>query len=252
MRNFDTLFRNELRALLISPSTYISAVVFLVLNGVMFVLTLSTYTAEPQEDPIMQTFFRGYMISTWFMVPLLTMRTLSDERRAGTLETLMTTPVSALEVVTSKFSAAYVIYLIFWALTFTFPYMVDLVVLDESISRYVFDKVALTGGYLFVGAGGFLFIAIGIFTSSLTRTQLVAGMLCFCILFIIIMVPLMLQELTSWLKWIEEPLEYFNFNRYLTDYTRGIVDTRPLFYFASLGILMIGLATLVVEAKNQT
>ena len=113
------------------------------------------------------------------MVPLLTMRSLSEERRMGTLGTMMTTPVTAFEIVLSKFLAAYFFYALLWAATLVFPLTTSLYLPQASAdSRLLFSEQAVTG-YIFILISGAMYVSIGIFASSLTRTTFVAGMLSF-------------------------------------------------------------------------
>ena len=95
MRHFTTLLRSELWKLLVSPSTYIAAFLFLLIMGFLFQLILVDYASDPKEENPSITFFRLFFVPVFFMVPLLTMRSVSEERSRGTIETLMTTPVTA-------------------------------------------------------------------------------------------------------------------------------------------------------------
>jgi ABC-type transport system involved in multi-copper enzyme maturation permease subunit len=112
MRHYFTILSQEIRALLYSSSTYIAAVLFLLVMGFIFTGVLDLYSKTPQESPPAAVFFQLFWIPVFFMVPLLTMKSFAEERRQGTLETLLTAPVSTAEVVLGKFSAAYLFYLL--------------------------------------------------------------------------------------------------------------------------------------------
>jgi ABC-2 type transport system permease protein len=106
----------------------------------------------------------------------------------------------------------------------------------------------------FLALSGILFIAIGIFASSITRSQLVAGMLSFTTLFVAIIGGQQLgnisqngAELSSW---VSELVNYLQIFQHLDDFSRGVIDTRPFFYYTSIGLLLLGLSTLVIEAKS--
>src|SRR3954469_1834361 len=178
MRHYFTILSHEIRTLLYSPSTYIAAVFFLGVMGFIFASILDIYSKSPQETPPAVAFFQFFWFPVLFMVPLLTMKTIADERRQGTLETLLTTPVSTAEVVLGKFSAAYLFYLLLWGSTLGFHYILQLYARDQ---RFL-DSGPLVGGYLFIAVSGLLFIAIGILASTLTRSQAVAGILTFTLL----------------------------------------------------------------------
>ena len=95
MRHFFTILGHEIRALLVNPSTYIAAVLFLGVMGFVFSEVLDVYSKIPQETAPAVVFFRFFPIPALFIVPLLTMRCLAEERRLGTIETLLTTPVTS-------------------------------------------------------------------------------------------------------------------------------------------------------------
>jgi ABC-2 type transport system permease protein len=120
--------------------------------GFIFASILDLYSKTPQETPPAVVFFQFFWFPVLFMVPLLTMKTIADERRQGTLETLLTTPVSTAEVVLGKFSAAYLFYLLLWGSTLGFHYILQLYARD---ARYL-DLGPLLGGYLFIAISGLL------------------------------------------------------------------------------------------------
>ena len=175
MRHFSTIISHEIRALLYSGSTYIAAVLFLMFMASIFVTLLDDYTRFPQETTPAAVFFQLFWIPVWFMVPLLTMRSLAEERRLGTLETLLTTSVSTTEVVLGKFFASYLLYLLLWGSTVGFHFILHYYAADSRLLA----PGPLIGGYLFIAVSGLLYIAVGIFASSLTRSQLVAAIITF-------------------------------------------------------------------------
>src|SRR5258708_25530692 len=146
--------------------------------GFIFAGILDIYSKEAQETPPAVLFFQFFWFPVFFMVPMLTMKSFAEERRMGTLETLLTTRVSAGEGVLGKFSAAYLFYLLLWGSTLGFHYILQIYARDV---RYL-DAGPLIGGYLFIAVSGLLFVSIGILASALTRSQAVAGILCFTML----------------------------------------------------------------------
>ncbi len=251
MKHFFSLLHHELRALLIAPSTYAAGVLFLVLMGWIYWKILLQYSLEPQEGLPASMFFQLFWLPVFFVVPLLTMKSVAEERRTGTLETLMTTPVTALEVIASKFFAAYLFYCFLWLLTLGFPWLVSLSLDSPATGSHLMDRGALLGGYSFVAVSGLLFIAVGIFSSSLTRSQFVAAMLSFCILFIIIIGMRELQEESlAWFPWLGEILNIVQVFKHLEDFSLGVIDTRPFFFYICNSAMVLGLAVLIVEAKT--
>lgn len=239
--------------LLISPSTYVAGVLFLCLMGFLYWAILrGTVNAPSEVQPSVQ-FFSIFWIPVFFVVPLLTMRSIAGERSIGTLDTLMTTPTSRVAVVLSKFSGAYVFYIFLWALTLGFPYITLKLYPHAAESGALLDPASITGSFLFLAISGVLFISIGIMASSITRSQLVAGMLSFTTLFVVIVGGQQLGNLAEnsgqLAGWLNATVNYLQIFQHLDDFSRGIIDTRPFFYYMSTGALLLGLSTLVIEAK---
>lgn len=254
MRNFLILLKHELRMLLISPPTYVATVLFLVLMGMLYWAIIRSMVNSPEETLPAVQFFNSFWIPVFFVVPLLTMRSIAGERSSGTLDTLMTTPTSRIAVVLSKFAGAYLFYMLLWVLTLGFPILIQQFFPQAAASGKLLDPAPLIGGYAFLATSGILFISIGIFASSLTRSQLVAGMLTFTVLFVVIIGGQLMNYVsdastTTLFSWLDGVANYLQIFQHLDDYSRGIIDTRPLFYYSSMGALLLGLATLVIEAK---
>lgn len=130
MRHYFTILSHEVRTLLYSSSTYIAAVLFLGVMGFVFAGILELYAKAPQETSPAVVFFQLFWFPVFFMVPLLTMKSFAEERRLGTLETLLTAPVSTTEVVLGKFSAAYLFYILLWGSTLGFHYLLKVYARD--------------------------------------------------------------------------------------------------------------------------
>jgi ABC-2 type transport system permease protein len=252
MRHFPLLLAHELRMLAVSVATYSAAVLFLLVMGLFYFLVLYQYDTELRNDPPATLFFRVFFIPVFFVVPLLTMKSLAEERRFGTLETMLTTPASALQVVLAKYFAAYFFYVALWALTLIFPLIAIQYLHAADPASPLRDPASLTGGFLFVCFSGLLYVALGVFASSLTRNTLVAGMLSFSMLFVLIVSGNLLPYLPlqdSWLSHLQSAVDYLQTFHHLDDFTRGVVDTRPFFLYASNTLLVLGVTTLVVEAR---
>lgn len=248
------LLRHELRTLFHAPSTYLALVLFLSMTGFFFYLTLLSVASEEQEQMPATLFFSLFWIPVLLIVPMLTMRSFAEERRQGTIETLLASPVRPLHLVAAKFLAAYLFYMLAWSLSLLYPALTAFVLDQPATTTLLFDKGSLLGGLLFIATSGTLFINIGIFTSSITRSQLVAGMLSFSALFMIIVgvaavqmvefnprsSPLLNDALTT----------YFQVFDHFEDFSRGMVDTRPFVYYLSGSTAVLGLAILAVESKR--
>jgi ABC-2 type transport system permease protein len=252
MRHYPLLLAHELRMLAVSVATYCAAVLFLLMMGLIYFLVLYGYDSQLESDAPMAQYFQLFFIPVFFVVPLLTMKSLAEERRHGTLEALLTTPANTLEIVLAKYSAAYFFYICLWAITLIFPCIAVWFLPGVGADSPLRDTASLAGGYLFVAASGLLYIALGIFASSLTRNTLVAGMLSFSLLFVLIISGYWLTKMQiqdSWLIHVQAIVDYMQTFRPLEDFSRGIVDTRPFFLYASNTLLVLGVTTLVVESR---
>lgn len=239
--------------LLISPPTYIAAVLFLCLMGFLYWAVVRGMVNTPSEIPPTVQFFNVFWIPVFFVVPLITMRSIAGERSSGTLDTLMTTPTSRASVILSKFAGAYLFYMFLWTLTLGFPLMTYKLYPHAAESGALLEFAPLAGSFLFLALSGILFISIGIFASSVTRSQLVAGMLSFTTLFLVIIGGQQMGNLADsgadLASWAQSTINYLQIFEHLDDFSRGIIDTRPFFYYASTGFLLLGISTLVIEAK---
>src|SRR6185436_15109606 len=173
MKHFLTLLSHEIRMLLVSPATYVAATLFLGFMGLIFTQILEEYSARAQEASPANAYFELFWLPVCVMVPLLTMKCLAEERRLGTIETLLTTPVTTTEVVLAKFGAAYFLYTLLWASTAGFFFVLK----KFSGDPRFLDFGPLVGGFLFIAVSGLFFVAIGVFASSVTSNQSVAGVL---------------------------------------------------------------------------
>ena len=251
MKHLPTLLRHELRSLIYAPATYVAAVLFLLLMAAIYFLLLTQYAAEEFTVPPSEMFFQAFWLPVLFMVPLLTMRSLAEERRMHTLETLLSAPITTTEVILSKFLAAWIFFCLLWLATLSFPLIAYYGTGSTIVRDQLLNWPVYFGGFAYICLSGLLFIAVGILSSTLTRSQLVAGMLCFGILFILLLGPKLIgaQELGPWANWLHEPLQYFDSGQHRDSFVRGVLDTRPFFYYLTNSALVLAIAALVVESK---
>ncbi|MBL9187427.1 MAG: ABC transporter permease subunit [Opitutaceae bacterium] len=249
MKHFPTLLSHEIRMLLVSPATYVAATLFLGFMGLIFTKILEIYSGTPQEASPASVYFQLFWLPTCVMVPLLTMKCLAEERRLGTIETLLTTPVTTTEVVVAKFGAAYVLYLALWGSTGGFFYILR----KFSGDARVLDSGPLLGGFLFIAISGLFFIAIGVFASSLTRNQSVAAIISGVLLGLLILGGNALTD-SAWiehgvLRPAKAVIEYGHVFGHRDDFVRGVVDTRHVLFYVSGTVLALLFSILSVEVK---
>ena len=249
MKHFFTLLSHEIRMLLVSPSTYLAGVLFLAFMGFIFTTILESYSKAPQEVSPAIVFFHFFWLPVLFIVPMLTMKCLAEERRLGTIETLLTTPVTTTEVVLGKYGAAYLLYIALWGSTAGFFYILRKFSGDV---RFI-DAGPLLGGYLFIAISGLFFVALGVFASSLSKNQAVAGILCFTMIFGLIFGVSFLAGTSILSRESLQParmaVDYAQVLTHRDDFTRGVVDTRQLLFYLSGTTLALIFSILGVEAK---
>ena len=184
--------------------------------------------------------FFAVMDFIWLLiVPMLTMRLYAEEKKTGTIELLMTSPISSVEVLLGKFFACFSLYSIIVSLT-----MVYFVILEAYGSPDWGPIFSGYLGYLFLGA---TFISVGILASALTENQIVAVLLSFGIL--------LLFWLIDWSASFAGPtaakiLQYMSFIEHLEDFQRGVIDSKDVVFYLSFSFFCLFLTTRVVESRR--
>jgi len=231
---WPVIAKRELAAYFASPVAYIVTGLFLAFSGFLF---FSTFFLVNRAE--LRNFFGILPVMFAFFVPALTMRLFSEETRSGSIETLMTLPVSSYDAVLGKFVSAFS----FTAamLVPTFVYAGTAFFLGDP------DVGPMIGGYLgalFLAAG---FSAIGLFASSLTKNQIVAFFIAFAICILLALVD---SFLVIFPARIVGPLEFLSAGYHFQSVARGILDTRDLLYFASLTAFFLGLTVKALDARR--
>jgi ABC-2 type transport system permease protein len=248
MQAFITLVRRELAAYFVSWTGYIiiSAVLFLI--GFSFTQLVDSLMAEPTDVPITEGFY-----STWFFwlvmmlaSPLITMRSFAHEKATGTFETLITTPVSDLQVVLAKFTGALMFHCVLWI-----PLVgVILMIRHFTNDRAAFDSGTLVGTYLGIFLLGALFMSMGCFASALTRSQMIAAITSFALGMALFL--LSYRSFVSPLEndWIMQVLRQISVIEHMQDFVRGVVDTRHLVFYLSATGLFLYLTHKATESRR--
>ena len=244
MTKILAIVRRELIAYFSSPLAYIVLTAFLAIQGWVFVNIVSILSGPglPVMTPMVVFFTSAFF---WFvllvMVPLITMRLIAEERRSGTIEVLLTSPVTEGQVIAGKFLAALFFYLVLWL-----PTVLYTVILKQHSE---IDVMPVVSSYLGVLTIGFLFIAVGTFASTLSHNQLIAGVITFAVLLILFSLGLAEQVLLS-SSIFKDVIGHMNLWTHMDDYAKGIVDTRHIVYELSVGLLFLFLATKSLEVKK--
>jgi ABC-2 type transport system permease protein len=222
------VMRRELTGYFATPVAYVFLIIFLVMTGIFAFYMGNFYTLGFADlDP----FFRFHPWLYLFLVPAISMRLWAEERRSGTIELLLTLPLTTYQAVLGKFFAAWLF--IGLALVLTLPMWVTVNYLGRPDNGVI--MAAYLGSWLM--AGGFL--AIGSCMSALTRNQVVAFILSIvvCFLFLLSGLPMVMNLFNAWAPQIVlDGIASLSFLRHFADITKGVIDLRDLVYF----ILVIG------------
>jgi len=252
MRNFWTIFKRELRVYFTSPIAYALMVIFLVVAGYFFYNSLAYYSLLSFQamrnpylenlnlvDMVLSPLFGNISVVMLLMVPVLTMRLWSEEKKSGTLELLFSYPVRDIEVLLGKYCAALAVFMIMVGLTGF--YQIIIWSLGQSA-----PGVAVSG-YLGLFLLGAAFIALGVFVSSLTENQIVAAAVSFGVL--------LLFWVIGWsASTVEAPLnrvfEYLSLVKHLVNFAKGIIDTADVVYYLAMTFFFLFLTMRSLESKR--
>jgi ABC-2 type transport system permease protein len=232
----------ELRAYFATPVAYVFIVIFLFLTAI-FTFYLGGFYESDQAD--LEPFFRFHPWLYLFLIPAISMRLWSEERKSGTVELLMTLPVSLMQAVVGKYVAAWAFTAI--ALALTFPIWITVNYLGNP------DNTVIVASYIgsLLMAGGFL--AIGACISALTKNQVIAFVVSvvICFLFIVSGFPIVLDFFKAWApQAIVDVISSFSFLTHFQSIQKGVIDIRDLIFFASLIVFWLFANTLTIEAKK--
>lgn len=244
MKNTLSIFKRELAGYFSTPVAYVFIVIFLMLSGFFtFSERLGGLYENGQAD--LQAFFSWHPWLYLFLVPALSMRLWAEERRSGTIELLMTLPITLPQAILGKFLAAWAFTGI--ALAGTFPVWITINYLGSP------DNGAIVTGYLgsLLMAGGFL--AIGSAVSGITKNQVIAFVLSIipCLFFLL----LGLGGLADWLGGVVplsvvDTVTSFSFLNHFDGMQRGLIELRDVVFFASIIVFFLFLNALVLDSRK--
>jgi ABC-2 type transport system permease protein len=224
MRALLAITERELRAYFLSPVGYVILFVFLFLAAIFFYIPLAAGEAS------LRYFFSNVVIWLIILVPALTMRLIADERRTGTLEVLMTSPVTDGQVILGKFLGSLGFYAVMLLATLEFP-----LALRWAATP---DRGPIVTGYIGLALFGASFLSIGLLASCLTKSQVVAFMTTVMTLLLLVLVDWFASVSTGSLNTV---LQFVGMRQHLENFSKGIIDTKDVIYYLSV----IGLCLLL-------
>ncbi len=248
MQAYLTLTRRDLAAFFLSITGYVIMAASVFLMGYSFVVLLAKLQQESTPMPVTELFYVTpfFWLILLLATPVITMRLFALEKYSGTYETLMTTPVTDLQVVLSKFTAAMVFYLVMW---------LPLIGCIAIVRYYTHDPAAFDAGAIgstFVGIlllGG-VFISLGCCASALTRSQVVAAMLGLAFGASLFMIGFLADQSLPATSWQAQVLARLDLFQQMHDFARGVVDTRPVVLVLSLTLFLLFLNLRIVESRR--
>lgn len=256
MRNFYLIFKKELKSYFTSPIAYVVITIFLVISGYFFyniIATFATISYQATINPmaakqygllnvteiVVRPLFGNISVIMLLMMPLLTMRLFSEEKKTGTIELLLTYPITDMQILLGKFFACLAVYLVMLALTVLYPILIMIYGQPEIgpiITGYI--------GLFLLGAS---FISLGIFASSLTENQIIAATVSFG--------ALILFWMMSFSVGLADPaigkvISYISITDHLEAFAKGVIDTEDIIYYGIFIILFLFLTLRTLESNK--
>lgn len=242
MANIWVIFKREFRGYFITPIAYVFIAIFVFLSGI-FAFYIGGFFDRGQAD--LQPFFNFHPWLYLFLIPALAMRLWAEERRGGTIELLLTLPLTMPQTVIGKFVAAWAFTGI--ALVLTFPMWISVNYLGQP------DNGVILASYLgsLLMAGGFL--AIGSCVSALTKNQVIAFVVSavVCLVFVLAGFPVVLNFFSLFApEVVVKTISSFSFLTHFRNISKGVIDVRDLIYFITLIGFWLFANVLLVELKK--
>ena len=241
MNNLLVLTSREWKAFWYSPIAYVVGAFFALMQGWVFWLLVAVLN-DPRVDPTwnMSEFFFGgtffYWLSMLVIAPLLTMRSFSEEKRTGTLEVLLAAPVSDWQVVLAKFFGAWLCYGVLWVATVPLFFLLRM--------HAALDWGPIFTGYLGTWLLGAVFLSFGTLMSSLTRNQVIAAFMSLVVMLFLFSIGFLHMFVTD--PEASKTVQYLSILDHFRDFSKGILDTRPVVFYLSLTVIALFLTMRVV------
>ncbi len=247
LRGTVYLARRELLSLFVTPLAYLVGTLFLLNQGWNFSLLLQVLNdplAAP--GPVMQFYFGGSFFILWLPVILLcaavSMRLVVEERRQGTLEALMTAPLSASQIIVGKFAGAFIFYVGLWLPTLAFYVLLRGAGVEPELGP-------ILSGYAGVLLIGGSFLAVGVVASTVARSQLAAAITTAVTCTIALMAGLLVDQVES--SWIASALQWTSLLAMMQELAQGIVDPHWVFFHLSITFVLLAFAVVVLNPRRR-
>ena len=253
MQNIAAIWQREMKSYFVSPIAYVVLTVFIFLSGYFFYSYLSQIiqatmlqaqfgqASQPINVPaiVTQALFQTMSVVLLFMIPMLTMGLLAEEKKRGTIELLMTSPVGHFQVIAGKYSASLTFLLIM--LMANAVTILPLFIYGEP------DLNPILSGYLGMFLYGMTLLAVGLFISTLTENQIVAVIITFGVSLALFVIESLSASAIGVTKNV---ISYISIMGHLEDFTKGIIDTSHIIYYVTFAFLGLFLAYRSLESMR--
>ena len=252
MNNILAIAQKELKSYFASPIAYVVIGLFALMFGFFYYTLLGIFIEQGMRmmglqggptqnvnEQMIRPLFLNASVLLLFVLPMITMRTYSEEKRSGTIELLLTSPLTDVDIIMGKFLGAMALYAAMLAVT--------LVHVGVLFAFGTPEWIPIATGYLGLLLMGGCFISIGLLISSFTRNQIVAVMATFAV-FLLLWVINWAGPLTG--PTTQAVLDYLSITSHLDDFTRGIIDTKHVVYYVSFILFGLFLTARSVDTER--
>ncbi|MFM7818318.1 MAG: ABC transporter permease [Verrucomicrobiota bacterium] len=248
MRVFMALVRRELAGAFNALTGWVVMAATALLTGISIVDLVTKLSDRPTDSPVTELFYQSayFWVILLVVSPVITMRTFAAEKSSGTYEALMTTPVGDWQVVLAKYTGSMLFFGLVWL-----PLFGVLLILRQVTGEVgLLDPGSTAGAFLGVMLIGSVYMALGCFASSMTRSQIIAAMVSFLLgigLWIVSLRPVSTNVGDGrWARLLDE----MSLLRHMDDFARGILDSRHIVFHLTMTLLFLFLTQRVVESRR--
>ncbi|MDQ3098410.1 MAG: ABC transporter permease [bacterium] len=230
--NITAIYRKELRSYFSSPVAYIVIAMFLFLAGFFFYSAVVQFRMATLDAP-----FSNLVIILIFLMPLLSMRLISEEKKSGTLELLLTRPIREMEIVLGKYFAAATVFFIMLLPTATYGLILN------QIAKP--DLYPMLTQYAAVFLVGLAFLAVGLFASALSENQIVSAVIAFTIILILWLLSWLTSSLGE-----DNIISYFAISSHFNDLITGVIDARDVVFYITFIFFWLFVTAKIIDSKR--
>lgn len=243
MKNFLTIWKRELSACFLSPVAYVTIVFFLFVSGVTFMMEV--IGNEGKCEPLSVMLFAAITVWLTILITVVTMRLFAEEKRTGTIETLMTAPITEEEIVLGKYAGALTFVMIVVAPAIANIFL--LARLTPGISIADIDAGSVVGGCVIIFLVSALCVSVGLIVSLMTRNQIVSALSCLCAIWAVLLFGHVISTLPGG---SDKIAEYISPLSHIEDFSRGLLDTRAMVFYVSGTIFVLFAAIRALESRR--